>query len=64
MLNNQISHKKDHDINSNISALINALEIVKDEWKTNPALTKQIILLASEKIATLSKLVNNDIKDD
>lgn len=43
-----------HDINSSIQALLGALEVVQDEWKTNPELTEKILPLAFDKLNQLS----------
>jgi hypothetical protein len=42
-----------HDINSSISALHGALEVITDEWKTNPELVERILPLAVDKIHQL-----------
>lgn len=42
-----------HDINSSISALQGALEVITDEWKTNPELVERILPLAVDKIHQL-----------
>ena len=42
-----------HDINSSIQALLNAMEITRDEWRTNPALVDKILPLTLEKINEL-----------
>lgn len=42
-----------HDINSSISALMGAVEVIKDEWKTNPELVEKILPLTMEKINQL-----------
>ncbi|RPJ70642.1 MAG: hypothetical protein EHM20_15290 [Alphaproteobacteria bacterium] len=42
-----------HDINSSISALQCAMEVVKDEWKSNPELVARILPLALDKINQL-----------
>lgn len=42
-----------HDINSAISALINAMELTKDEWRTNPELVDRILPLTLDKIFEL-----------
>lgn len=42
-----------HDINSSLSALQGALEVIKDEWRTNPALVERILPLTLDKINQL-----------
>jgi hypothetical protein len=42
-----------HDINAAISALLNAIELTKDEWKTNPELVDKILPLSIDKILEL-----------
>lgn len=42
-----------HDINSSLSALQGAVEVMKDEWRTNPELVEQILPLTLEKINQL-----------
>lgn len=48
-----VSDKVVHDINASISALINALELTRDEWKTNPELVDRILPLTIDKIIEL-----------
>jgi hypothetical protein len=55
-LNNQVIV---HDINSSLSALQGALEIIKDEWRTNPELVRIILPLTVDKINQLQlQLIN------
>ena len=42
-----------HDINSSLSALLGAIEVIKDEWKSNPELVDKILPLTVEKINEL-----------
>jgi len=42
-----------HDINSSLQALQGALEVIKDEWKTNPELVDRILPLTVDKINQL-----------
>lgn len=58
MLNN--SHNKDHvtkilvhDINSSLSALQGAMEVISDEWRSNPELVEKILPLTVDKINQL-----------
>jgi hypothetical protein len=48
-----------HDINSSLSALQGALEVMKDEWRSNPELVEKILPLTVEKINQLHvQLIN------
>ena len=58
MLNNP--HIKDHvtkilvhDINSSLSALQGAMEVISDEWRSNPELVEKILPLTVDKINQL-----------
>jgi hypothetical protein len=42
-----------HDINASISALQGALEVITEEWRTNPELVERILPLAVDKIHQL-----------
>ena len=42
-----------HDINASISALVNAVELTKEEWKSNPELVDRILPLTIDKIIEL-----------
>ena len=44
-----------HDINSTLSALLSALELVNDEWKTNPELVDKILPLTANKLDLLKE---------
>lgn len=59
MLENNSSEKNSitqvlvHDINSSISALTGAIEVIKDEWRSNPELVEKILPLTLDKINQL-----------
>jgi hypothetical protein len=42
-----------HDINSSLSALAGAFDVIKDEWRTNPELVEKILPLTLDKINQL-----------
>ena len=42
-----------HDINSSISALKGAMEVIHDEWRSNPELVERILPLTLDKINQL-----------
>ncbi|MEA9355029.1 hypothetical protein SHI21_02395 [Bacteriovorax sp. PP10] len=42
-----------HDINATLSSLLSALELVNDEWKTNPELVDKILPLTTQKLDLL-----------
>lgn len=42
-----------HDINSSLSALQGAMEVVNDEWRSNPELVEKVLPLTIEKIYQL-----------
>ena len=44
-----------HDINSSISALLGAVEVIKDEWKSNPELVEKILPLTIDKLNQLHR---------
>jgi hypothetical protein len=48
-----------HDINSSISALMGAVEVIKDEWRSNPELVDKILPLTVEKIIELQEQLQN-----
>lgn len=52
-LDNSIQANITHDINSTLSSLLTALELVNDEWKTNPELVDKILPLTSQKFDLL-----------
>jgi hypothetical protein len=47
------AEKISHDINAAISALVNAVELTKEEWRTNPELVDRILPLTIDKIIEL-----------
>lgn len=47
-----------HDINSSLSAIEGALEVIKDEWRTNPELVEKILPLTLDKINQLQLYFN------
>lgn len=47
-----------HDINSSISALTGALDVIRDEWRTNPELVQKILPLTLDKINQLQQQLN------
>lgn len=42
-----------HDINATLSSLLSALELVNDEWKSNPELVDKILPLTTQKLDLL-----------
>ena len=48
-----------HDINASLSALQGAIEIIHDEWKTNPELVDRILPLTFEKLNQLQTQIKN-----
>jgi len=42
-----------HDINSSISALMGAVEVINDEWQSNPELVEKILPLTMDKLNEL-----------
>lgn len=48
-----------HNINSSISALQVAMEVIKDEWRSNPELVERILPLTLEKINQLHLQIIN-----
>ena len=48
-----------HDINSSLSALQGAMEVIQDEWRSNPELVEKILPLTVDKINQLHlQLIN------
>ena len=47
-----------HDINSTLSSLLSALELVNEEWKKNPELVDKILPLTSQKLELLKEQLN------
>lgn len=54
-LDNSQTESLTHDINSTLSSLLSALEVVNDEWKTNPALVDKILPLTTSKLELLQE---------
>lgn len=50
--------KSNHDIKSAISALINAVELINEEWEKNPELVDRIIPLTVDKLNELKNLLD------
>jgi len=48
-----------HDMNSGLSSLSQAIELVGDNWKSNPELVERMLPLASDKM----KEILNDWED-
>ncbi|AUN99825.1 hypothetical protein DOM21_01645 [Bacteriovorax stolpii] len=44
-----------HDINSTLSSLLSALELMSDEWKKNPELVDKILPLTEQKLSLLKE---------
>lgn len=44
-----------HDINSTLSSLLSAFELINDEWKNNPELVDKILPLTANKIDLLKE---------
>lgn len=51
--------KLHHDINSAISSLVNALDLISLEWKDNQELVEKIIPLSQSKLNELDKLLKD-----
>ncbi len=54
-LNDQLTIDLTHDINSTLSALMSALELMNEEWRTNPELVDKILPLTSQKFDLLKE---------
>ena len=54
-LDNTDSASLVHDINSTLSSLLSALEVVNDEWKSNPELVDKILPLTVQKLDLLEE---------
>jgi hypothetical protein len=52
-LDNTTESNLTHDINATLSSLLSALELVNDEWKTNPELVDKILPLTTQKLDLL-----------
>ena len=48
-----------HDINSSLSALQGAMEVVNDEWRSNPELVEKVLPLTIDKIYQLQLQLKN-----
>ncbi|MGZ3788155.1 MAG: hypothetical protein ACXVLQ_06505 [Bacteriovorax sp.] len=59
MLEKNKNDRAIHDINSSISALLGAVEVIKDEWRANPELVEKIIPLTMEKLGQLHAQLQN-----
>ncbi len=44
-----------HDINSTLSALMSAMELMNDEWRNNPELVDKILPLTEQKLSLLKE---------
>ena len=47
-----------HDINSTLSSLLSAFELINDEWKSNPELVDKILPLTVNKLDLLIEQLN------
>ena len=54
-LKDQLTIDLTHDINSTLSALMSALELMNEEWRTNPELVDKILPLTSQKFDLLKE---------
>ena len=52
---NTVESNLTHDINSTLSSLLSALELVNDEWKNNPELVDKILPLTAQKLELLQE---------
>ena len=52
-MSDPLLEKTIHDINASISALVNAVELTRDEWRNNPELVDRILPLTIDKILEL-----------
>jgi len=50
---NEEQKKLQHDINSSLSSLLSALQLIEEEWKTNPEIVEKILPLTSSKLSDL-----------
>lgn len=48
-----------HDINSSLQALQGALELIKDEWRTNPQLVERLLPLTVDKLNQLQSQLHD-----
>ena len=51
--NYQNTQSIEHDINSALSALMGALEVINEEWRKNPELVDKLLPLTIDKIKEL-----------
>jgi len=61
MLKPQENNQNDraiHDINASLSALFGAIEIINEEWRTNPKLVDKILPLTAEKLNQLQDQIS------
>ena len=54
-LNDQLKIDLTHDINSTLSALLSAFELISEEWKSNPELVDKILPLTIQKFDLLKE---------
>ncbi len=47
-----------HDINSTLSSLLSAFELINDDWKSNPELVDRILPLTVNKLELLIEQLN------
>lgn len=52
-MSNSAEKQTVHDINSSLQALQGALELIKDEWRTNPQLVERLLPLTVDKLNQL-----------
>lgn len=50
---NDEQKKLQHDINSSLSSLLSALQLIEEEWKTNQEIVEKILPLTSAKLSEL-----------
>ena len=48
-----------HDVNSSLSALQSAIDVIRDEWRSNPELVDKILPLTIDKIHELQLQLQN-----
>jgi len=59
MSENKQSAQVIHDINSSLQALMGAVEVMKDEWQSNPQLVDKILPLTVDKLHELHSQLEN-----
>lgn len=57
------SSKIKHDINSAVSSLLSALQLINDEWDKNPELVERILPLTKEKLSELDLIISDLYKN-